>query len=134
MPEPPPGRPGRPSILRLRAGILLLLALIMFCISAGRFVAVQFELGWIWATVVALIVAGLIAFGITRLTRKTYFLLATGITLITTYLVFDFLRGALDWSPATALVFALVPCLILAAAFWDFRKLKLEFGGWLNSP
>ncbi|MEP9378869.1 hypothetical protein ABLE91_19285 [Aquabacter sp. CN5-332] len=125
---------GKPSILRLRAGLLLLAALLMFCISSGRFVAVQFGLGWIWGTICALVVAALIGFGLTQLTRKIYFLLAAVITLVTTYFAFDFLRGALGWSGTTAFIFALVPFVVLAAAFWDFRRLKLEVTGWLNSP
>ncbi len=125
---------GKSSILRLRAGLLLLAALVMFCVSAGRFVAVQFGFGWVWGTICALLVAGLLAFGVTRLTRKTYFALAAFITLLTTYLAFDFLRGAAGWSGTTSLVFALIPLIILAAAFWDFRKLKLEITRWLNTP
>lgn len=124
----------KPSIFRLRAGLLLLAALLMFCISSGRFITVQFGLGWLWGTIGALVMAGLIGFGLTQLTRKIYFLLAALITLVTTYFAFDFLRGALGWSGTTAFIFALVPFGVLAAAFWDFRRLKLEVTGWLNRP
>ena len=129
-----PSPSGRPSILRARAGFLLVLALCMLCVSAGRFVAVQFGLGWLWGILGALLVAALVVFVLTRLTRKLYFIIATLITLLTTYLAYDFLRGALDWSAGMALVFAAIPFAILAATFWDFRRLKLEVTGWLNSP
>lgn len=124
---------GKPSILRLRAGLMLVLALLMFCISAGRFVAVQFGLGWVWGTIAAVVIAGVVAFGVTQLTRKTYFLLAAAMTILTTYLAFDFLRGALGWTTTYAFIFALVPFVVLGAAFWDFRKLKVEVASWLNS-
>lgn len=131
----PAGTPaGKPPIMRVRAGLLLLLALVLFCVSAGRFVGVQMGLGWLWGMVGALVVAVLAGFLLNRLTRKIYFIIAAVITLLTTYLAFDFLRGALEWSPTMSLLFALVPFVILAAAFWDFRKLKLEVSGWLNSP
>ncbi|WP_127089904.1 hypothetical protein [Aquabacter cavernae] len=125
---------GKPSIVRVRAGLLLLLALILFCVSAGRFVGVQMGLGWAWGMVGALIVAVLVGFGLSRLSRKIYFIISAVITLLTTYLAYDFLRGALEWSSTLSLLFALVPFAILAAAFWDFRRLKLEVSGWLNSP
>lgn len=130
----PPSPTGRPSILRARAGLLLVLALTMLCVSVGRFSAVQLTLGWKWGTLVALVFAVVLVFVLTRLTRKVYFVIAAIITLLTTYLAFDFLRGALEWSFGCALVFAALPFAILAATFWDFRRLKLEVSGWLNSP
>lgn len=133
MTAPPPPA-GRPAILRARAGLLLVLALSMLCISAGRFVAVQLTLGWKWGTLGAFLFAVVLVFVLTRLTRKVYFIIAAIITLLTTYLAFDFLRGALEWSSGMALVFAALPFAILAATFWDFRRLKLEVSGWLNSP
>lgn len=130
----PPAPTGRPSILRLRAGLLLVLALSMLSVSAGRFVAVQFGFGWKWGIVGAVGFALVLVFVLTRLTRKLYFIIAAIITLLTTYLAFDFLRGALEWSSGMALLFAALPFAILAATFWDFRRLKLEVTGWLNSP
>ena len=124
----------KPAIVRVRAGLLLLLALILFCVSAGRFVATQFSLNWMWGLIVALVVAGLVGFALSRLTRKVYFLISALITLLTTYLAYDFLRGAMDWSTTMSLLCALVPFAVLAAAFWDFRQLKLEVARWLNSP
>lgn len=125
---------GKPAIVRVRAGLLLLLALILFCVSAGRFVGTQMGLGWVWGLVGALVVAILFGFVLSRLTRKVYFIIAAFVTLLTTYLAYDFLRGALEWSSTMSLLFALVPFVILAAAFWDFRQLKLEVTRWLDSP
>ena len=126
--------PTKPAILRLRAGLLMLTALGMLCVSAGRFVAVQLSAGWVWGLVAALALAAALAFALTRLTKKLYFAIAALFTLLVTYLAFDFLRGALGWSSGMAFLFALIPFAILAATFWDFRKLKLELTGWLNAP
>lgn len=124
---------GPPSILRLRAGLLLLATVSLFSISAGRFAAVTFGLGWVWGLVLVLAVLVLLAFAIWRLTRKVYLIIAAAVTALTTYFAYDFLQGALGLSSTTALVLSLVPLVVVGAAFWDFLRLKEEIRRWLNS-
>ena len=124
---------GKPSILRVRAGFLLLIALVIFCISAGRFVAVSLALGWGWGAGAVVLCCLLLAWGIARLTRKIYLLLASVVTVLTSYFVFDFLQGAMGFSSTTSLILSLVPFLLVGAAFWDFRTLKEEIVRWLNA-
>lgn len=124
---------GPPSILRLRAGLLLLATVSLFSISAGRFAAVTFGLGWGWGLALVLAVLLLVAFAMWRLTRKVYLIIAAAVTALTTYFAYDFLQGAVGVSSTTALVLALVPFLVVAAAFWDFLRLKDEIRRWLNS-
>ncbi|MCS0493741.1 hypothetical protein NVS89_01430 [Ancylobacter sp. MQZ15Z-1] len=120
-------------MVRLRAGILVLAALVFISLSAGRWTAALFSLGWIWAALIGVVVAVLIAFIVTRLDRVAYFGIAALVTLFGAYTAYDFARGPVDWSQGWALLLALVPAVILAAAFWDFRHLVAEVRAWANS-
>lgn len=120
------------SILRLRAGLLLLAALVLLCLSSGTFLARQFQLGYGWALLMAAILALLVGYGVFRLTNKLYLGIAGLVTLATTYLAYDFLRNAMQWSAGVSMALAIIPLVILAAAFWDFRRLKGEVRAWAN--
>lgn len=124
---------GAPSILRLRAGLLLLVTVAFFSISAGRFAAVTFGLGWAWGLALVLAALVLLAFALWRLTRKVYLIIAAAVTVLTTYFAYDFLQGAVGVSSTTALVLSVVPLVVVAVAFWDFLRLKEEIRRWLNS-
>ncbi|WP_245263422.1 hypothetical protein [Azorhizobium doebereinerae] len=120
------------SILRLRAGFLLLAALVLLCVSGGTFVARQFQLGTLWGLLIALVLALAVGLAIYHLTNKSYWAIAALVTLVTTYLAYDFLRNAVDWSRGTSLTLAAIPLVVLLAAFWDFRRLKGEIRAWAN--
>ncbi|CAA0094965.1 Uncharacterised protein [Starkeya nomas] len=124
---------GGVSILRLRAGFLVLAALTFISFSAGRWAATLLSLGWVWAALIGIAVAALIALVVIRLDRVAYFGIAAVVTLFGAYTAYDFARGPIDWSQGWALVAALVPGALLAAAFWDFRHLVGEIRAWANS-
>lgn len=124
---------GAPSILRLRAGLLLLATVCLFSVFAGRYAAVTFGLGWGWGLFLVLGFLVLVGFAIWRLTRKVYLLIAAAVTALTTYFAYDFLQGAVGVSSTTALVLSVVPLVVVGGAFWDFLRLKAEIRGWLNS-
>lgn len=126
-------RTRRESILRLRAGLLLLIALLLFCVGGGTFVARQFNLGLGWALLIALGFVLLIGFGLMQLSNKSYLAIAIIVTVLTTYLVYDFLNAGMQWGTTVALILAVVPLVILSVAFWDFRRLKTELRLWGNS-
>lgn len=128
----PETRDKRDSILRLRAGLLLLIALLLFCVSGGTFVARQFNLSGWWALLIALGFVGLIGFGVMRLTNKSYLAIAVVVTALTTYLAYDFLHDALQWGSTVSLILAAIPLVLLAAAFWDFRRIKAELRRWAD--
>lgn len=121
------------SILRLRAGFLVLLALAFISFSAGRWAAALFSLGWGWAALIGVAVAALIALIVVRLDRVAYFGIAAVVTLFAAYTGYDFARGPVDWPEGWALLAGLVPGVLLALAFWDFRHLVREFRAWANS-
>ncbi|MEP9368477.1 hypothetical protein [Xanthobacter sp. VNH20] len=127
------GTQARPWIFRLRAGLLLLVALVFFCISGGNFVARQFGLTWVWALGLAFVFALLVGYGVSRLTRAMYLSGGAVVTLLTTYLAYDFLRNAVGWSQTTSLILAAVPFVLMGAAFWDFRRLKEEIRRWADA-
>ncbi|MGU3494138.1 hypothetical protein ACLBXM_08850 [Xanthobacteraceae bacterium A53D] len=120
------------SILRLRAGFLLLAALVILCVSGGTFIARQFQLGYGWALLIAGLIALALGFGVFRLTTKYYIGIAALVTLVTTYLAYDFMRNALQWGAGVSTALAIVPLVVLVAAFWDFRRLKGEVRAWAN--
>ncbi|MDQ0509563.1 hypothetical protein [Ancylobacter amanitiformis] len=124
---------GKISILRLRAGILVLVALVFVSASAGRWMATLFSLGWVWAALIGIAIAVLIGLIVTRLDRLAYFGIAALVTLFGAYTAYDFARGPVDWSAGAALLLALVPAVLLAAAFWDFRHFVGEVRAWANS-
>lgn len=121
------------SIMRLRAGFLVLLALTFISFMAGRWTAALFSLGWGWATIIGIAVAALIALVLTRLDRIAYFIVAAIVTLFGAFTAYDFARGPVDWSQGWALALALVPAVLLGLAFWDFRHLMREVRIWMNS-
>lgn len=129
MPEP---RAKGDPILRLRAGLLLLIALILFCVGGGTFVARQFNLGLGWALLIALGFVLLIGFGLMQLTNKSYWAIAVLVTVLTTYLAYDFLHAGMQWGGTLSLILAAFPLAVLSAAFWDFRRLKMEVRAWGN--
>jgi len=124
---------GTTSILRLRAGFLILAALVFISVSAGRWTAALFSLGWGWAALIGVVIAVLVALVVTRLDRVAYFGIATIVTLFGAYTAYDFARGPVDWSQGWAFALALVPGVLLALAFWDFRHIVREVRAWLNS-
>ncbi|MBS9475552.1 hypothetical protein [Ancylobacter radicis] len=120
-------------IIRLRAGILVLVALTFISVSAGRWMATLFSLGWGWAALIGVAVAVLIALIVSRLDRVAYFGIAVLIILFASYTAYDFARGPVDWSQGSALLLALIPAVLLGAAFWDFRHFVREVRAWANS-
>lgn len=127
------GQASTTSILRLRAGFLVLAALAFVSVSAGRWTATLFSLGWGWAAMIGVVIALLVALIVTRLDRIAYFGIATLVTLFGAYTAYDFARGPVDWSQGWAFALALVPGVLLALAFWDFRHIVREVRLWLNS-
>ncbi|MGA0564563.1 hypothetical protein ACO2RV_19120 [Ancylobacter sp. VNQ12] len=127
------GQASTTSILRLRAGFLVLAALAFVSVSAGRWTATLFSLGWGWAALIGVVIALLVALIVTRLDRLAYFGIAAIITLFGAYTAYDFARGPVDWSQGWAFALALVPGVLLALAFWDFRHIVREVRLWLNS-
>lgn len=126
-------RQQKASTVRLRAGILVLVALVFISASAGRWTAALFSLGWGWAALIGIVIAVLIALIVTRLDRVAYFGIAALVTLFGAYTAYDFARGPVDWSQGWALLLALVPAVLLGAAFWDFRHIVAEVRAWANS-
>lgn len=127
------GQAAKTSILRLRAGFLVLAALVFISVSAGRWMAALFSLGWGWAGLIGVVIALLVALIVTRLDRLAYFGIAALVTLFGAYTAYDFARGPVDWSKGAAFALALVPGVLLALAFWDFRHIVREARLWLNS-
>lgn len=119
------------SILRLRAGLLLLLAFVLLCASGGNFVARQFGLGWGWAILIAIVIWVGVGIALARVDSRIYFGVALAVTALLTYLVYDFCSAAAGWSNTVSLVLALATTALLAFTFYDFRRLKEELRVWL---
>lgn len=115
---------------RLRAGLLVLVALGLISFMVGRWAAMLLSLGLLWATIIGMLVAAAIALTLSRLDRLAYFALAAAVTLFVAYGVYDFSRGPVDLSQGLALLLALIPVVLLGLAFWDFRELMSEFRNW----
>lgn len=135
MAEPPrdslPGIGGRRlPLARLRAGLLVLIALGLISFMVGRWTATLLSLGLLWASVIGVVVALVIALILSRLDRLAYFVLAGVVTFLVAFGVYDFARGPVDLSQEFALLLALIPVLLLGLAFWDFRELMSEFRNW----
>lgn len=122
---------GKMSILRLRAGLLLLIAFILLCGLGGQFVARQFSLGWGWAILIAVVIWIGVGILLARLPPKVYFGLALVVTLFLAYLVYDFSTGALGWSGAVSALLAVLATALLAFTFYDFQRLKKELKLWI---
>ncbi len=119
-----------PSILRLRAGILLLILSVLLCGTGGVFVARQFSLGIGWALLIAIAIWIAIGVLLSRLDSKIYYGLALLITLLLAYLVYDFSTSVLGWSSLVSALLAAVATAVVAFAFQDFRKIKVELSRW----
>ena len=128
---PRPSKPASsPSILRLRAGLLLLVAFVVLCGAGGHFVARQFGLGIGWAILLAVVIWVGVGILIARLDTRLFFGAAVAVTALVAYFVYDFSSSALGWSSTVSLVLALVATLFLAFTFYDFRRLKHELRLW----
>ncbi|GAB4070206.1 hypothetical protein KHC28_19600 [Ancylobacter sonchi] len=123
----------RPSMVRLRAGLLVLMALAYLSFVVGRWMATLFSLGILWAAAIGILVALLVALAASRLDRTAYLIIAALVALFGAFTAYDFARGPIDFSQGTATVLALVAGLLLAAAFWDFANLLREFRAWAES-
>ncbi|MFS8035640.1 hypothetical protein ACI7BZ_01530 [Xanthobacter sp. AM11] len=118
------------SILRLRAGLLLLLASIVLCGAGGNFVARQFGLGLGWAVLLSIVIWIGVGMLMARLDSRIYYGAAVAITALLAYLVYDFSTSALGWSGTVSLVLAAVATALLGVTFQDFRRLKHELRLW----
>lgn len=127
----PSTRAPKASILRLRAGLLLLVGFILLCASGGHFVARQFGLGWGWAILLAVVIWVGVGIVLARLDSRIYFGVAVAVTLLLTYLVYDFCATALDWSSTVSMVLAVAATALAGFTFYDFRRLKDELRLWL---
>lgn len=125
-----PSRPASPSILRLRAGVLLLVASVVLCGAGGHFVARQFGLGLGWAILLAVIIWVGVGMVMARLDTRIYYGAAVAITALLAYLVYDFCTSAIGWSSTTGLVLAGVAVVLVGFTFHDFRRLKNELRLW----
>ncbi|MFG1417971.1 hypothetical protein V5F38_13260 [Xanthobacter sp. V0B-10] len=119
------------SILRLRAGLLLLVGFVLLCGAGGNFVARQFGLGWGWAILVAAVIWVGVGIALARLDPRIYFGVAFAVTALLAYLVYDFCASALEWPGAVSALLALAATALLAFTFYDFRRLKDELRLWL---
>lgn len=130
MSSPLSGAP-KASIVRLRAGLLLLVGFVLLCALGGSFVARQFSLGWGWAILIAVLIWVGVGIALARLDPKVYFGIALTVTALLAYLVYDFCASALDWPGGVSLVLAAAATALLAFTFYDFRRLKDELRLWL---
>lgn len=129
MANAPSGAKGT-SILRLRAGLLLLVAFLVLCGTGGQFVARQFGLGLGWAILIAIVIWVGMGMVIARLDSRLYYGAAVVVTAVLAYLVYDFSATALDWPRWLSLTLAAVAVLLLGFTFYDFRRLKDELRLW----
>lgn len=128
------GRGGtKPSILRFRAGFLVLIALLIVSWIAGRWTATLFSLGLGWAAVIGVAVALLVGALLSQLSARSYVVLAILVCALAMYTAFDFARGPIDWSNGWAAGLAVVAGLLLGAAFWDFWRLTHEVRAWVQA-
>ncbi|QRG08840.1 hypothetical protein EZH22_11480 [Xanthobacter dioxanivorans] len=118
------------SILRLRAGLLLLVTSIVLCGAGGHFVARQFGLGLGWAILLAVVIWVAVGMLLARLDTRIYYAAAVMVTALLGYLVYDFSASAIGWSSGVSLVLAAVAIIVLGFTFYDFRQLKRELRLW----
>lgn len=124
--EPAAPRHRKPGVLRLRAGLLLLVVFLILCGTGGHFVARHFGLGLGWSLLVAVAIWAGVGILLARMGPMIYFGTAALISAFFAYLVFDFVSSALDWSFEVSLALAAVAALFVAFTFYDFLKLKEE--------
>lgn len=127
---PPRSRSTSPSILRLRAGVLLLVASVVLCGAGGHFVARQFGLGLGWAILLAVVIWVAVGMLLARLDTRIYYGAAVLITALIAYLVYDFCTSAIGWSGTVSLVLAVLAVVLLGFTFHDFGRLKHELRLW----
>lgn len=118
------------SILRLRAGLLLLAASVLLCGAGGNFVARQFGLGIGWAILIAIVIWLGVGMLLARLDSRVYYGVAVAMTALLAYLVYDFSLSAIGWSVGVSALLALAAATLLAFTFYDFRRLKHELRVW----
>ncbi len=114
------------SILRLRAGLLLLAGFVLMCAFGGYFIATKIGLGWGWAILIAVVIWVGIGVVLARMSPKVYYGLALVVTLLLAYLVYDFVTTALGWSGTIAALLGALATAFLAFTFHDFQRLKKE--------
>ncbi|HSI40559.1 MAG TPA: hypothetical protein VLA00_08455 [Xanthobacteraceae bacterium] len=117
-------------IVRLRAGLLVMLALAIVAFIGGRWSATLLSLGTVWAALLGVALALLLGVLLAGLGPRAYAGVAVVVTLVAMYTVYDFARGPVDWSAGTALALTLVPALLLGLAFRDFWQLTRELRAW----
>lgn len=119
------------GILRLRAGLLLLVGFVLLCAVGGHFVARQFGLGWGWVILIAVIIWVGVGITLARLDARIYFAVAAAVTALLAYLVYDFCASALEWPATVSAILALAATALLAFTFYDFLRLKQELRRWI---
>jgi len=119
-----------PSILRLRAGLLLLLLSVILCGSGGHFVARQFGLGLGWSILLAIAIWVGVGVLLARIGSPIYFVVSALVTGLLAYLVYDFTTSAIGWSSTTAIILAVLATALVAFTFYDFGRLKVELRRW----
>lgn len=129
MDSAPPGA-RTSSILRLRAGLLLLAAFVLLCGAGGNFVARQFGLGIGWAILIAIVIWLGVGMVLARLDSRVYYGVAVAMTVFLTYLVYDFSSSAIGWPVGVSALLAVAAAILLAFTFHDFRRLKHELRVW----
>lgn len=117
-------------IVRLRAGLLVLVALAIVAFMGARWSATLLSLGIGWAVLLGVALALLLGLLLASLGARAYTGLAILVTLVAMYTVYDFARGPVDWSRGTAGALTLVPALLLGFAFRDFWQLTRELRIW----
>lgn len=121
-----PSMPKKSSALRLRAGLLLLVVFVALSAMGGHYVARHFGLGLGWSLLLAVAIWVGVGVVLARMGSTLYFSTAAAITAFFAYLVYDFSRGALEWSLWVSLFFAALAALFVVFTFYDFLKLKQE--------
>lgn len=130
----PAARLPKAPVVRLRAGLAVLVALLIVSFMAGRWAASLFTLNWIWAAVIGLAVAVAIGATLARISARIYIAIAAAVCIVAMYTVFDFARGPVDWSGGWAVGLAVLSGVLLGLAFWDFWRLTHEARVWAHDP
>ncbi|MEP9348728.1 hypothetical protein [Xanthobacter sp. KR7-225] len=118
------------GIVRLRAGLLLLVVSVVLCGAGGHFLARQLGLGLGWSVLVALAIWVGTGMAIARLGPKVYFAICAAVTALLAYLVYDFSHTAMEWPGPVSFGLALLATGLIAFTFYDFRRLKHEIRVW----
>lgn len=119
------------TILRLRAGLLLLIVFVALCGMGGHFLARQVGLGLGWSILLAVGIWLGVGIVLARIGSRLYFAIGALVTAFLAYLVYDFAHNALEWSGVVSLVMAMAATALVAFTFYDFRRLKHELRLWI---